>query len=77
MPGAFLRSSSDDLGALHADVRYFNKELHCAGPTTPPELPALPEKGGPGERGRATAIPAGAGTSSESGKPQLISKEEA
>lgn len=34
-------------------------------------------KRGAGEKGRATAIPAGAGTSSESGKPQLISKEEA
>lgn len=43
------------------------------GPSTPPSLPALLEEG----RGRGTAIPAGLGTLFESGKPQLISKEEA
>lgn len=48
-PGAFLRASSDDLGALHADVRYFNKELHCAGPTTAPSSQHSPKRGARGE----------------------------
>lgn len=63
-------------GCIACRCQVFNKELHCSGPSPPPPLllPALLQEG---RRKGETAIPAGLGTLFESGKPQLISKEEA